>query len=114
MKIYQKILEDVCIIIPHGRLDASNTHYIQKSLSEEAEKEGRVVMDLSSLEFLDSSGLGAIISLLRRVKKNDGDMKLVCPADKIRRVFELTRADRMFDIYDDCEVAAKSFPRGKA
>jgi anti-sigma B factor antagonist len=64
-----------------------------------------VVLDLSGVAFMDSSGLGAVVALLRRVADRGGDMKL-CGLDRnVRMVFEVTRAHRVFDIYDTADKA---------
>lgn len=68
-----------------------------------------VVVDLGQVETMDSSGLGAIIASLKRVTEGGGDMRICCLQKKPRLVFEITRAYKMFDIYDSIEEALASF-----
>ena len=66
-----------------------------------------VVVDLGALDFLDSSGLGTLIALLKRVSERGGDMKIARLQKKVRMVFEITRAYKVFEIFDNVEDAAK-------
>jgi anti-sigma B factor antagonist len=68
-----------------------------------------VVMDLAKVEFMDSSGLGVLIALLKRVADRGGDLKLCCIQKKVRLVFEITRAHRVFEIFDTQDEAMKAF-----
>ncbi len=69
----------------------------------------RVVIDLSKADFMDSSGIGALIGALTSIKKADGDMKLAGMKDRIKNLFLLTRLlGSVFDDYDSVEEAAKS------
>ena len=64
-----------------------------------------VVMDLSGVDFLDSSGLGSLIALLKRVSERGGDMKIAGLQKKVRMVFEITRAFKVFEIFDNADEA---------
>jgi len=64
-----------------------------------------VVMDLAKVDFMDSSGLGSLIALLKRVTDRGGDLKLCCIQKKVRLVFEITRAHRVFEILDTVDEA---------
>lgn len=63
------------------------------------------VFDLSAVDFMDSAGLGALIAALKRITERGGDMKLACLQKKPRMVFEITRAYKVFEIYDTVEEA---------
>ena len=67
-----------------------------------------VVMDLAKVEFMDSSGLGTLIALLKRVAGRGGDLKLCCIQKKVRLVFEITRAHRVFEILDTPDEAVEA------
>ena len=67
-----------------------------------------VVVDLTGVDFLDSSGLGSLIALLKRVSERGGDMKIAGLQKKVRMVFEITRAFKVFDIFDNTEEAIKA------
>ena len=67
-----------------------------------------VVVDLSGVDFLDSSGLGSLIALLKRVSERGGDMKIAGLQKKVRMVFEITRAYKVFEIFDNASEAVKA------
>ena len=63
------------------------------------------VFDLSAVDFMDSAGLGSLIAVLKRITEQGGDMKLACLQKKPRMVFEITRAYKVFEIFDSVEEA---------
>lgn len=89
-----------------GRFDASVVSEFKQAV-QKGEKEGlqRFIIDLSALTFLDSSGLGALVASLRGIAQNGGDMRLAAPGPEVQALLELTRLDRVFDIYPDVDGA---------
>lgn len=69
----------------------------------------KVLFDLYELEQIDSSGIGAIIALFKRVRSNKGDMKISRLVGQPREIFSLLRLDRVFEIYGELDEALKSF-----
>lgn len=65
------------------------------------------VIDLEKVDFMDSAGLGSLIAMLKEVTERGGDMKIACLQKKPRMVFEITRAYKVFEIYDSVEEALK-------
>jgi anti-sigma B factor antagonist len=57
-----------------------------------------LLVDLSACEFIDSSGLSALVSALKRVRASGGDLGLVCPAGNVRRLIEVVALDQVFKI----------------
>ena len=69
----------------------------------------KLVFDLSRLRFMDSSGLGAFISCLRKLNAKGGDVKLCSMSKQVRAVFELVHMHRIFDIFGTREEAVQAF-----
>lgn len=65
----------------------------------------RIVVDLSGVEFLDSTGLGVLVVGLKRCREHDGDLALVAPQDPVHKVLTITRLDKVFSIHDTVERA---------
>lgn len=58
----------------------------------------QVVMDLESVDFIDSTGLGVLVGAVRRARAADGDVRLVCTNSRLLRVFDVTGLDEVFTI----------------
>jgi anti-sigma B factor antagonist len=69
----------------------------------------KVLFDLYDLEQIDSSGIGAIIALFKRVRSNRGDVKIARLMGQPKEIFSLLRLDRVFEIHDDFDKARRSF-----
>ncbi len=67
------------------------------------------VIDLKQVDFMDSAGLGTLIAVLKRITERGGDMKIACLQKKPRMVFEITRAYKVFEIYDTVDEALGRF-----
>ena len=110
MEIREEKINDVEVLKLEGRLDASSAKDIKEKVAL-LTKENRVklVIDMGGIDFIDSSGLGSLISSLRSVNKLGGDIKISALQDQVRAIFELTRLHRIFGIYDDRDAAAMSY-----
>jgi anti-sigma B factor antagonist len=110
MEIGQETINNVEVLSLEGRLDASSARDIKEKVGS-LSRENRVnlVIDMAGVDFIDSSGLGSLVSSLRTVNKLGGDIKISALQDQVRAVFELTRLHRIFGIYDDSTAAAMSF-----
>jgi len=69
----------------------------------------KVIFDLQHLEQIDSSGIGAIIALFKRVRSNKGEMKIANLVGQPREIFSLLRLDRVFDLHEGVDHAIQSF-----
>lgn len=61
----------------------------------------RLVIDLSDVEFIDSSGLGALVSGLKTTRQAGGDLRIAAPNEQVRLVLQLTNVERVLTTYDD-------------
>jgi anti-sigma B factor antagonist len=90
-------------------LDASNVNDFKRDVAPMLAENSNVILDLSHLRFIDSSGLGAMLSCLRQLNAKGADLKLCGMSKAVRAVFELVRMHRIFDIYDTREQAVSAF-----
>jgi anti-sigma B factor antagonist len=74
-------------------------------------EQGRVylLVDLSGVGFVDSSGLGALVRAMTNSQKEGGQTKLLKVGPQVRRLLEMTKLDSVFEIHDDLEKAVSSF-----
>jgi anti-sigma B factor antagonist len=99
----------VVAVVPVEELDASNAAEFKRDIAPLLDASARLVLDLSRLRFVDSSGLGAFISCLRKLNAGGGDLKLCGMSKPVRAVFELVRMHRVFDIVATREEAVRAF-----
>lgn len=59
----------------------------------------RIVLDLSAVTFMDSSGLGALLGSHRRARLMEGEIKLAAPSSRVQEILRLTNLDRVFDVH---------------
>jgi len=95
--------------IPVEELDASNAAEFKRDIAPILQLHPRLVLDLSKVRFVDSSGLGAMLSCLRQLSARNGDLKLCGMSTQVRALFELVRMHRIFDIYGTPEEAVRAF-----
>ncbi len=108
MKVELTKQGEICILKTIGRLDASNAKEFKDKFQSYLAESVYFVMDFSEMDFIDSTGLGAIISSLRKVTEMDGDIYIANLQDKPRILFEITRAYKIFEVFDDVETAIQA------
>jgi anti-sigma B factor antagonist len=65
----------------------------------------RVVVDLSGVEFIDSSGLGALVNGLKTARQAGGDLRIAAPNEQVLLVLQLTNMERVFTAYASADTA---------
>lgn len=105
-----------CAVVrcPDHFLDASNASHFKRDLHAVLAEHPRVVLDLGNVEFLDSTGLGALLSCLRKANSLGGDIKLCHVQDVARAVLTMTRLDQILDVHDTVEDARAALCDGVA
>jgi anti-sigma B factor antagonist len=106
---FERTGDVIVAAVPMQELDASNSAEFKREVAPLLEDTTKLVFDLSRVRFVDSSGLGAFISCLRRLNAKGGDVKLCGMSKQVRAVFELVRMHRIFDIYGTKEEAVRAF-----
>jgi anti-sigma B factor antagonist len=105
-----KITDGIAIAaIPVDELDAGNADEFKRDIGPVLQAHSKIIFDLTRLTFIDSSGLGAMLSSLRQLSARGGDLKLCGMSKQVRDLFELVRMHRIFDIYAACQEAVKAF-----
>lgn len=100
----------VTVFALKGNLDALTAPSLKKEIEALlAARKIQVVFDLQALELIDSSGVGAIVSLFKRVRQLQGDVKIARLSGQPAEIFKLLRLDRAFEIFDSTEAAIARF-----
>lgn len=105
MRVEYKKIEKIGIITVSGRLDASNEKELKTNFESFLAETVYFVLDCSHLEFMDSTGLGAVISMLKSVTELKGDIYIANLQMKPKLLFEITRAWKIFNVFDDTDSA---------
>jgi anti-sigma B factor antagonist len=89
-----------------GEIHVSTAPSFREQLTEVIENGGTaLVLDLSGVEFIDSTGLSVLLNGLRLVSQRHGRLALVCTNPTVMRIFQITSLDATFDIFEDRAAA---------
>lgn len=113
MEVSSEQRDTVLIVVPQGkRLDAATSTSLKSTLVDFINGGAtRIVLDLTGVEFIDSSGLGAMISILKTIG-DDGDLALCGINQTVMSIFRLTRLDRIFQIHPTADEAVLALTGG--
>ncbi len=101
---------DVSIVEVEGQLIVSNRQELKQKVLDQLEKGARkVLVDFARTSYIDSSGLGVLVSLAKKMRELGGDLRLANLNDDLQTLFELTKLDTLFQIADTRERALGSF-----
>jgi anti-sigma B factor antagonist len=104
-----RICDVAVAVVPVDELDASNVAEFKRDIAPILQAHTELVLDLSRLRFVDSSGMGSIISCLRQLTARGGDLKLCGMTKQVRAIFELVRMHKIFDVHATVEEAVRAF-----
>ena len=90
-------------------LDAGNAKEFQAGVSPIVKEHLNIVFDMRQINFLDSSGCGAILSCLRQLNSAGGDLKMFGLQQPVRTLFELIRLHRIIDIFNTRDEAVNAY-----
>jgi anti-sigma B factor antagonist len=100
----------VVVVGVDGQLIVGNRHDLKKKVLDAMEDgERKFVIDFSETGYIDSSGLGVLVSLSKKIREVGGDLRLAGLNDDLRTLFELTKLDTLFTITDSVEEAVAAF-----
>ena len=109
MKLEKKEDNGILIVVASGRLDGENPNIFKQQLHKWIEHNPNLILDCSKLSYIDSTGLGALLSCLRKAVAKGGDMRLFALLPAVFMVFELTRVQTVFRIYESLAQALLSY-----
>jgi len=111
MQISEQRQGDVAVIALKGKLmGGPETQAVHEKVKELAEgKVLKVVIDLSKVKWMNSSGLGAVMGSLTTMKNSGGELKLANVTDKVKSLFIITKLITLFETHDSVAAAVDSF-----
>lgn len=102
--------DNVLLLALGGTLDVGKQAYLKEELVKKIPSEStHLVLDFKKVDFIDSACLGALISIARRLRSKGGDVRLASLHDEVKSIFQITRLDKVFKIFEKPEDAIKSY-----
>ncbi len=99
---------DVTVVAVEGQLIVGNRQELKQKVLEELENgERKFVVDFDQTGYIDSSGLGVLVSLSKKIREQGGELRLASLNEDLRTLFELTKLDTLFKIADSRAEALK-------
>ena len=100
---------DVTIVHLAGEIDLRTSPQLRGEFLELLdEKPARIILDLTGVSYVDSSGVGTIVELKRRAMRNKNTVVLVGLQPRVRSLFEITKLDKFFTITDSIDEARQA------
>ncbi len=111
MQIEKKVNGDIVIFSFSGNLILSELESVREQVRDTIEKENvnNIIFDMTDVDFIDSAGIGFVVSIYKTLKGRNGKFALCGLKTKPKEVFSLTRLDKIIKIYDDLETAIENF-----
>ena len=109
MEVTSELVGKVHVVTVSGDLDASNSQHFKNFVLPLLSSPIKLLIDLAKVPFLDSSGMGAMITCQRAATAAGSKMKLCCLSEQVRSSFGLIRLNQMLDIADSREDALRKF-----
>ncbi len=107
MSVNMEVRQGISIVQVSGMLTSANSNSLVAQVTGWLDRKNpaRCVLDLSRLEILDSSGIGAVVTCLHKVKKLDGELCLAAAQGRTATVLAIARLDLIFKMYPTVEAA---------
>jgi anti-sigma B factor antagonist len=100
---------DWAVLEVKGEVDIYTAPRLRERLIDLVEAGRRkVLVDLQGVGFMDSTGLGSLVSGLKRLREDDGELALVCTRDPVLKILTITGLDKVFAIHGSVEAATAS------
>ena len=105
---FERIGNIALVELAGKNLDATNADTFKQEIAPLLERSSKAVFDMSQLEFIDSSGLGAIFSCFKNLKAAGGNLTFFGVSEPIQAFFELVRMNRIFGVFATRDEALKA------
>jgi anti-anti-sigma factor len=97
---------DWTVVEIHGEVDVYTVPQIRDHVVGRIDEgRRRIILDLRRVTFIDSTGLGVFVGILKRIREHDGALRLVIASQTVRKIFDLTSLYGVFPIYDSLDAA---------
>ena len=110
MQVKENRSNDILIFNVDGDIDINSSPEIRKIFDKPiTEKVMKIVINLSDVSYVDSSGLATLVELLKKTKIYGGKLRLSNLSAKVKSLFEITKLEKLFEIFETVEEANTNF-----
>ena len=110
MVVKEKKVGDVIVLVIEGEINFNSSPDFRKAFLKVLESKAlKVAVNLSSVAYVDSSGLATLVEAHQKMKGSGGRLRLTNLTPKVRSLFEITKLEKLFDIQSTEEEAVKNF-----
>jgi anti-sigma B factor antagonist len=103
--------DERALVAVYGEVDIYTAPQLHEALDSAIDAGARLLLvDLAEVAFIDSTGLGVLIGAAKRLHSADGALAIVCPHEKIRRIFQITGLDQVFAMHTSRDEALSTVP----
>ncbi len=93
-----------------GDIDINSSPEVKKTFDQVvSQKKDKVVINLKDVSYIDSSGLATLVEILKNLRSYGGKLKLSNLSSKVKGLFEITKLDKLFDIFAEEQDAVSTF-----
>lgn len=116
MKLVTRLIDDVEVVKVNGKIELGEGSAAIRDVVRDLLARGRkrIVLDLADVDYIDSAGLGALVSSFTSVRNDGGDLKLIYLTKRVQDLLQMTKLYTVFEIFDDETAAIKSFDQSAA
>ncbi len=109
MELIHEEMSNIVLLTVKGKIDIESSPELKRqvlSIVDSGKK--NIYLDFSGVSFVNSSGLGAMINLLKELRKKNASMTIINPSNFIKSLFKLTQLDKIFKVYGSVEESIKN------
>ncbi|HEY2352855.1 MAG TPA: STAS domain-containing protein [Candidatus Acidoferrum sp.] len=116
MKSVTRLIDCVTVVQISGRIELGEGSAAIREMIRDLLEKGRkkILLNLADVDYIDSSGLGALVSAFTSVRNEGGELKLVYLTKKVHDLLQMTKLYTVFDVLDDETAGIKSFDQSAA
>ncbi len=113
IKVSTETMDDIVVVYVEGEVDVYTSTYFKRELINALENSGlnKLIISLNDVKYIDSTGLGILIGMLKRVKERNGKMTVVCSNPQIKKVFSITGLIKILGMHDNLQSAIDSLKK---
>lgn len=105
IEVKSQKIEDIYLVEIEGEVDTYTSSKIKQEILKLVDESSFIIISMEKVKFIDSTGLGILIGILKKVKEKEGEMVIVSPNSYINQIFEITGLYKVFKIVEDISQA---------